>query len=88
MEKRTIHISIGDVKVDLSLKSNAQLQCQARANEDTPRKCCSGTGNRGSKLTVKHCKPFKSSRAAVLISEETGLLASSFIFTGRESFPT
>lgn len=30
--------------------------------------------------------PFKSSRAAVLISEDTGLLASSFIFTERESF--
>lgn len=32
--------------------------------------------------------PFTSSRAALLISEDTGLLASSFIFTKRESFLT
>lgn len=56
IEKRTIHISTGDAKVDPSLKSNAQLQSQARANEDTHRKCFSGTGNSESKLTVKHCK--------------------------------
>lgn len=100
VEKRTIHDSIRDAKLDPSLKSpNAQLQCQARVKESAPRKRCSGelSRNRQSTLTVKPCKSslknwgkssFKSSRAAVLISEDTGLLASSFIFTERESFLT
>lgn len=57
--KRTIHISLGDAKLDLSLKSpNAQLQCQARAKESGPRKCCSEepSRNRRSILTAEPCK--------------------------------
>ena len=80
MEKRTIHISIGDAKLDRSLKSpNAQLQCQARAKKSGPRKCCSGelSRNRQSTLTVNPCKSsLKNCKKKVLLKVQE--LQSSF----------
>lgn len=88
MEKRTIHINIGDAKLNPSLKSPAaQLQCQTRAKESAlfgraVQKQAIHANSKTLQVFSKEMEkkgPFR--RAAVLILEDTGLLASSFIFT-------